>query len=100
LQLANRKEIQAFPEVRAQFIEHTTALHHRLERELRRARLAGAAPLGRRLVLAEEIPALIEVLERIYHGKALEIRCRIPPSAVFVGDREDLLELLGNVLDN
>jgi signal transduction histidine kinase len=51
-------------------------------------------------VLAEEIPALVEVLDRIHQGKGLEIRCRIPPQAVFVGDREDLLELLGNILDN
>ena len=44
MQLANREEFRTVPQVRQQLIEHTTVLHHRLERELRRARLAGAAP--------------------------------------------------------
>lgn len=65
-----------------------------------RARLAGAAPPSRRLRLDEEVLALVNVLQKVYHDKALTITTRIPPQAVFVGDREDLLELLGNLLDN
>lgn len=100
MQLANREELRTIPQVGEQLLEHTTALRHRLERELRRARLAGAVPPGRRLALAEELPALVDVLHRIYQDKHLALRCHIPPQAVFVGDREDLLELMGNLLDN
>jgi signal transduction histidine kinase len=100
MQLANQEEFRTAPHVRQQLIEHTTVLHHRLERELRRARLAGAAPPGQRLQLAEELPALLDVLHRVYQDKALQITHRIPPHAAIVGDREDLLELLGNLLDN
>lgn len=100
MQLAERKDMQAVPEVRKQLIEHTTVLRQRLERELRRARLADAATYRRRLRLAEEIPHLVSVLQNIYREKRLDIECRVPPQAVFVGDREDFLELLGNLLDN
>jgi signal transduction histidine kinase len=100
MQLANRAELRTVPQVGEQLLEHTTALRQRLERELRRARLAGTAPPGRRLVLAEELPELVDVLHSVYQDKHLALRCHIPSQAVFVGDREDLLELLGNLLDN
>lgn len=100
MQLAEGETMRTVPQVRDQLIEHTTVLHHRLERELRRARLAGAVPSRQQLRLAEEIPVLVEALRSIHHDKELDIACRIPPQAVFVGDREDVLELLGNLLDN
>lgn len=39
-------------------------------------------------------------MHRIYQDKALKITYCIAPQAAVVGDREDLLELLGNLLDN
>jgi signal transduction histidine kinase len=100
MQLAGRDDLTAVPQVREQLLEQTEILHHRLEHELRRARLAGAAIPGRRLVLAEELPALVDVVSRVYQDKCLAIACRVPPQAAFAGDREDVLELLGNLLDN
>jgi len=100
MQLAGRDEFTAIPQVREQLLAQTETLHHRLEHELRRARLAGAALPGRRLLLAEELPALVDVVRRVYQDKRLAVECRIPPQAAFAGDREDVLELLGNLLDN
>jgi signal transduction histidine kinase len=100
MQLASQDELTAVPQVRAQLLKQTEILRRRLEHELRRARLAGAAMPGRRLVLAEELPALVDVVRRVHQDKRLAVECRIPPQAVFVGDREDILELLGNLLDN
>jgi len=39
-------------------------------------------------------------LLRVYGGKDLVIELAVPPSAQFIGDRGDLTELLGNLLDN
>jgi signal transduction histidine kinase len=100
MQLGESKDMQAVPQVREQLIEYTTVLRQRLERELRRARLADASTSRQRLRLNEEISHLLSVLQNIYQEKRLVIERRIPPQAVFVGDREDLLELLGNLLDN
>lgn len=70
------------------------------ERELKRARIAGSAAPGQRVVLAREVADLVETLRRIHRDRVLRIECRIPPDSVFPGDRDDLLELLGNLLDN
>jgi signal transduction histidine kinase len=39
-------------------------------------------------------------LKGIYRERDLDIRFHVPQGARFPGDREDLLELLGNLLDN
>jgi signal transduction histidine kinase len=100
MQLAEREDMEKAPEARAQLREYTTILHHRLERELRRARLAGGTSASQRLVLDDEIPPLVETVRSLYLDKDLDIICCIPQQTVFRGDREDVLELLGNLLDN
>jgi signal transduction histidine kinase len=100
MQVAEGEDMRAVPQMRDQLIEYITVLRQRLERELRRARLAGAMTSRQRLLLAEEMPLLVSALRSIYQNKSLDIVCRILPQAVFVGDREDVLELLGNLLDN
>lgn len=71
-----------------------------VDRELRRARIAGAAAPGQRVMLAGEVSDLVATLNKIYRDKSLTIECRIPAATTFPGDRDDLLELLGNLLDN
>ncbi|MBL8259092.1 MAG: sensor histidine kinase [Candidatus Competibacteraceae bacterium] len=70
------------------------------ERELKRARIAGGGTPGQRVVLAREISDLAETLRRIHRDCSLHFELRVPPDSVFPGDRDDLLELLGNLLDN
>jgi len=99
-QLSDREEIRNCPEIRHHLIEHTGTLRNLLERELRRARLAGTPRPGQQIVLETEIRYLLDALKKIYKDKALEIRYSIPPGGILSGDREDMLELLGNLLDN
>lgn len=70
------------------------------ERELKRARIVGAGNPGQRVLLAGEVADLIETLRRIHRHRALRFDIHVPPDSVFPGDRVDLLELLGNLLDN
>ena len=70
------------------------------ERELKRARIAGGGAPGLRVLLAPEIADLVTTLQRIHRERALHIETHLPPGGVFSGDRDDLLELLGNLLDN
>ena len=53
-----------------------------------------------RVDLTIEITQLIITLKKIYIAKAINIEHNIAPDALFYGDREDLLEILGNLLDN
>ena len=100
MQLADRPDVRALPEVARHLTQETDKIAHLMERELKRARMAGAATPGQRVAFADEIGPLAEALKRVYADKALRIDVVIPPGASFSGDREDLLELFGNLLDN
>ena len=80
-----------------QQLQHIRAL---TERELKRARIAGSGAPGQRVLLDREVKDLIATLRRIHRDREIAIEARIPPSSGFAGDRDDLLELLGNLLDN
>jgi signal transduction histidine kinase len=100
MQLADREEMKRAPALQKELKEQTETIRQLLERELKRARLAGKVQPGRPMVLGEEVRHLVDALKRIYHEKSLEIEWTIPTERVFIGDREDILELLGNLLDN
>ena len=97
-QLADDSETPAL--LKQELHQHTTALQQQIEHELSRARLAGAGSAGQRFNAEEELPALIKVLERIYHDKKIAFEYDVPGQNISNIDRHDLLELLGNLLDN
>jgi len=69
-----------------------------LDRELKRARIVGVSSPGRQFNAAQDLPPLIEVLGHLYPDKS--ITTDYLPDLVLPQDRDDLLELLGNLLDN
>jgi signal transduction histidine kinase len=71
-----------------------------VERELKRARLAGGRVPGERVSLAGAVAELVEALQKIYADKDIRFDVDIAHSLTFEGDREDLLELAGNLMDN
>ncbi len=75
-------------------------IHALTERELKRARIAGGGTPGQRVLLEREVADLVATLRRIHRDREIVIETRIPPGSGFAGDRDDLLELLGNLLDN
>ncbi len=71
-----------------------------MDRELRRARLAGGKTLSERFDVEKDLPDLLHALRQIYRERQLHLETRIEGTPKPFGDREDLLELLGNLLDN
>ena len=95
-------EAPGVPEALRQTLrEQAGSIHERVERELRRARLAGPGGqgAGARFNPGIELPTLVRMLKSVHHDKPLAIEVqgeqRITPF-----DREDMLELLGNLADN
>jgi signal transduction histidine kinase len=77
------------------------AIQDKLERELRRARVAGpsSGAAGAFFNPAEELPAMLQALGAIYRDKAIDFRLDVP-DRLLAFDREDMLELVGNLADN
>lgn len=71
-----------------------------MERELKRARLAGKGLSGQRFDPASELPDLIGALQQVHRERNLDIDAQVEAGVSAFGDREDMLELLGNLLDN
>jgi signal transduction histidine kinase len=88
------------PRTRAALTDQVEQVRRLAERQLTRARLAGAGGVGVRFDPAEELPTLARLLQRIHAPKHLDIALDIRTSGPLDLDREDLLELLGNLLDN
>jgi signal transduction histidine kinase len=99
-QVAEAPELAAHTNVRETLIESAAEMRRIVERELKRARLLGSALPGRRVDLRGEIDVLARTLQAIYIDKSLHLDWEATPGTQFNGDREDLLELLGNLLDN
>jgi signal transduction histidine kinase len=75
-------------------------IHQLMERELKRARFAGSVGPGRQFHPAEELPTLARLMESMHPDKQLRVACRIDADGPVPADREDMLELVGNLLDN
>lgn len=81
----------------SQNAEHIRRL---IESELKRARLAGHGSAGKRFNIVSELPAMIGLLEQVYSEKNLAIRHSVKRGVELMQDRQDMLELIGNLLDN
>lgn len=97
--LANRHELNAHPELRDSFRQQLQSMQERISRELGRARLAGEALPGAYFDCAKELPDLCSTLQQI-HRRQAPLEWQAEPGLRLPWDREDILELLGNLLDN
>ena len=72
-----------------------------VERQLRRAAASGGATLGQpALALAPVVAELRVAMRKVHAHKDLVIETDVAADVGFVGDRGDLIELLGNLIDN
>ncbi|MCT7359188.1 sensor histidine kinase [Thalassolituus pacificus] len=89
---------QLDPQHQQQQREALQRLRQLVERELKRARIVGMSSPGRQTKLSEDLPPLLQVLQQLY--PQVRLQAHYPQSGVLPQDRDDMLELLGNLLDN
>jgi signal transduction histidine kinase len=76
-------------------------MRHQVDHHLARARaIATGTILGARTDVLPVLDDLRRTLDRIHAEKALVIEALCPPELAFRGARQDLEEMLGNLLDN
>ncbi|HEY7840441.1 MAG TPA: ATP-binding protein [Gammaproteobacteria bacterium] len=88
------------PELRDKLNDQVSSIRSHLERELNRARLAGEGAGGRRFRPQDDLPPLVNTLLQIHAERSVDIEVADLPGGVWNADREDVLELLGNLGDN
>ena len=81
-------------------IKQAERIRQLTDRELKRARMAGLGNTNERFNPHNELPTLIDVLKQSHQKNNLEVSLNISDSVTHFGDREDMLELLGNLMDN
>ncbi|MDP3288698.1 MAG: ATP-binding protein, partial [Methyloversatilis sp.] len=100
VQATESPELAAHPALRQRLVDSNTLMRHAIERELRRARLMGGAHPAQRSSVAAVTDQLGRTLGILYADKKPEIRIDVPSGLALAMDPEDLLELLGNLMDN
>lgn len=100
MQQFEQPEISQHAELKSRLQQHTHTVHQLIDRELRRARIVGAALPSGQYDLAAEVESLVRTLRMVHRDKQLAIETRITTETGCRLDREDLFELLGNLLDN
>ena len=71
-----------------------------IQRQLKRAVAASGSSWNQREPVYPIVNKLTAAMEKVYHDKYLAIGFELPEDLYFQGDATDLMELLGNLLDN
>jgi signal transduction histidine kinase len=97
--LAERDGVRADADLHAQLNEQIGVMRARIGRELNLARTAGEALPGHGFEPQADLPLLLQGV-RLAHNRELAIDSEITVAGALPFEREDMLELLGNLLDN
>jgi signal transduction histidine kinase len=98
--LASEAEAQPGP-LADQVKRQVDSMRRQVDHYLARGRAAGALDvLGNRTKVKAVLDDLARVLERIHEARGIEIETECPPGLFFRGDRQDLEEMAGNLIDN
>lgn len=100
MQLTQDEALKSHPAIRSEMGVRITQIRQVIENELKRARLAGRAGRAQAFRPADDLPQLADVLHRIYEERHIRIDLDYPETLTLPLDRDDALELIGNLLDN
>ncbi len=71
-----------------------------VEYQLQRAATTGTTGIGNYVDMENSLTRITDSLLKVYHGKRIILQVDVDPSLMFKGDEGDLMEILGNLLDN
>ena len=86
--------------VRSGMQDAINKMNQSIDHELKRARLSGDTGAERLFEVLDELRALIQVMEKVHQDRNVVYQLEALKNVRYPGDRQDLLELFGNLLDN
>ena len=85
----------------AKVTEQTRLMHDQVTRHLERARIAARiAVVGTLTDVVPVVQALTRTMEKTHRDKNLAVHLDLPAEARFRGERQDIEEMVGNLVDN
>jgi two-component system sensor histidine kinase PhoQ len=87
-------------EERALVREQVERMDEIIDHQLQRAAVSGRATLARSVPVQPLLERLVRSLDKVYRDKQVEVELELDAQARFNGDEADLMEALGNLLDN
>ncbi|WP_178861290.1 sensor histidine kinase [Thiomicrorhabdus cannonii] len=99
-QLLDDTRLQAHPELQQRLQEQAKRVLDLIERELGLARTAGSGMVLNAFRFPDDLDDLLQTLQSLYRDKSLRFECHVALQEATPFDREDMFELLGNLLDN
>lgn len=99
-QLTNKNQSTLPADLHEGLAKQVSEINQLTDRMLKRARLAGQSHSGARFSFSQDLPELIETLDSMYSNKSITVQVNLTEGIRCPIDREDMLELLGNLLDN
>jgi two-component system sensor histidine kinase PhoQ len=75
-------------------------IRHLIGTRLERAGTSTRRTMAEPVPVVPQLQRVIDSLQKVYSHKMIEVSCNIAPDTAFYGEKRDLLELMGNILDN
>src|SRR5438270_957595 len=99
--IVNEASGRAVDPFASKVLEQTGLMREQVAHHLERARIAARPTIiGTVTEVASVIEALQRTMEKIHRGRGLIIEVKADTSAKFRGERQDLEEMVGNLVDN
>lgn len=80
--------------------EQMQRMDHIVQHQLRRAAVAARTTMVEPVAIAPVVERLLRALEKIYAYRNLSVTSTLSEKALYYGDEADLMEVLGNLLEN
>ncbi len=100
INLAESEQLKTSPQIKKELLLQVNKIKLLSESELKRAKMMGAGIHGHVFKVNNEISTLVDVLKRVYPNKKREVQLVIDNKCEIQADRNDMLEVFGNLLDN
>jgi signal transduction histidine kinase len=99
--IANEAAAGAGAPASDKLLQQVAVMRTQIDHHLQRARIAAAASIvGTVTDVVPVIEGLIRAMEKIHHAKGLKISLAVDDTPRFRGERQDLEEMMGNLVDN
>ena len=99
--IVNEANAHAADPFAAKVMEQADVMRDQVAHHLERARIAArVSVVGTVTEVAPAIEALRRTMEKIHRGRGIVVEAKADPSAKFRGERQDLEEMVGNLVDN